>query len=122
MDLILQEVFDKALLLYRLLILKHGNKITIFVIITTFLSVRSMKIVVNGQTSNVREINAGVIQSSLLGPTLFLHFINDLPGKILRSLIHIYTDDATVYGSVSKNPNLQSLTADLSASLAQTTL
>lgn len=89
MDLILQEVFDKALLLYRLLILKHGNKITIFVIITTFLSVRSMKIVVNGQSSNVREINAGVIQSSLLGPTLFLHFINDLPGKILRSLIHM---------------------------------
>lgn len=81
----------------------------------------SMKIVVNGQSSNVHEINAGVFQISLLGPALFLHFINYLPRKILRSLINIYTDYATVYRSISKNPDFQSLTADLSASLAQTT-
>ena len=41
------------------------------------------------------------IQSSILGPTLFLNFINDLPDSILSKLA-IYADDTTLYSSLEK--------------------
>ena len=48
--------------------------------VKSFLTSRSLKVVVNGQSSDAQPINAGV----LLGPTLFLIFINDLPNDIIR--------------------------------------
>ena len=55
-----------------------------------------MKVVLDGQSSAVYNINAGVPQGSVLRPTLFLVFINDLPDDVL-SKIGIYADDTTVY-------------------------
>ena len=66
-----------------------------FAIIKSFLTGRSMKVVVNGQSSDVHLINAGVQQGSVLGPTLFLLFINDLPDEVLKSFIDIFADDTT---------------------------
>ena len=59
-----------------------------------------MKVVLDGQSSTVFNINAGVPQGSVLGPTLFLVFINDLPDEAL-SLIGIYADHSTVYSSIN---------------------
>ena len=61
-------------------------------IISSFLQERTMKVVHDGQTSASYVINAGVPQGSVLGPTLFLLFINDLPDGAL-SRIGIYADD-----------------------------
>lgn len=46
--------------------------------------------------------------------------ICNLEEKNLRSLVNIYADDNTVYGSTTKNPDDQSLAADLSYDLAHT--
>lgn len=55
------------------------------------------KIVVNSQSSEVHNINTGVPQGSLLGPILFLLYINELAKRILRLLVCIYVDDTNVY-------------------------
>ena len=65
-------------------------------LIQSFLSNRQLKVVLDGQESACYSINAGVPQGSVLGPILFLLFINDLPDDLL-SQIAIYADDTTVY-------------------------
>ncbi|KAI8485267.1 hypothetical protein Bbelb_370140 [Branchiostoma belcheri] len=77
----------------------------------------SLKVVVNGQASVSHTINAGVPQGSILGPTLFLIYINDLPDHLVRSFTDIYADDTSVYGRTSRRYNNDSLAADLSADL-----
>ena len=84
------QVWHKGLL-HKLF--SYGISGRIYSIIKSFLSSRSMKVVVNGQSSEVHEINAGVPQGSVLGPTLFLIFINDLPDSVIRSFINIFADD-----------------------------
>ena len=74
----------------------YGVTDDIFQIISSFLSGRRLKVVLDGKSSPEFAINAGVPQGSILGPTLFLLFINDLPDIVL-SKITIYTDDTTLY-------------------------
>ena len=96
----------------------YGISGRIYSIIKSFRSSRSMKVVVNGQSSKVHAINAGVPQGSVLGPTLFLIFINDLPDRVIRSFINIFADDTTIYGTTSKNLNHSDLAPNLSSDLS----
>ena len=68
---------------------------------SAFLSNRKLKVVLEGQSSPTRSINSGVPQGSVLGPSLFLVYMNDLPDVILSQLA-MYADDSTLY-CVSSN-------------------
>ena len=52
--------------------------------------------VLDEKTSQEYPVNAGVPQGSILGSTLFLLYINDLPDNVICN-IAIYTDDITLY-------------------------
>ena len=70
----------------------------IYDLIKTFLLDLCINVVLDGQSSSQHSINAGVPQGSVLGPTLFLVFINDLPDHVLSKL-GICSDDSAVYSS-----------------------
>ena len=61
-----------------------------------YLSDRTQQVVIQGQTSSTKMIQAGVLQGFVLGPLLFLVFINDLP-NIVKSDIRLFADDTSLY-------------------------
>ena len=73
-------------------------------LISSFLSDRHLQVILDGQISKLHGINAGVPQGSLLGPLLFIIFINDLPDNLLCD-VTIYADDTTLSVSYSGAEN-----------------
>ena len=64
-----------------------------------FLSDRTQYVNVNGECSESVPVSSGVPQGSVLGPSLFIYYINDLP-KICESLVKIFADDTKSYDGV----------------------
>ena len=73
-----------------------GNLLNLF---RGFLNDRHQRVVFNGLLSDWAPILAGVPQSSILGPLLFLIYINDLFDK-LNSFIKLFADDTSLFSSV----------------------
>lgn len=96
---LLQNVYPQRRVLVILKLSSYGISGRVFTIFKS-LPGRFMKVVMNGQ--------------SFLSPNLILLHINDLPKKIHRLLVNIYTGDITVCGCTSKNLDGYSLAADLS--------
>ena len=61
--------------------------------------------VLYGKCSQEYPVNAGVPQSSILGPTLYLLYINDLPDDCIFN-IAFYADDVTVYSKCDQASDL----------------
>ena len=68
----------------------------VFGLISSFLSNRRLRVVLDGKSSQENSVNARVPQDSILGPTIFLLYINDLPDDVICN-IAIYADDTTLY-------------------------
>ena len=65
----------------------YGISGQIFGLISSFLSNRWLWVVLDGKSSQKYPINVGVPQGSILGPTLFLICINDLPADVFVVLL-----------------------------------
>ena len=96
-ELDISKAFDRvwhAGLLHKLK--SYGISGQIFGLISSFLSHRWLRVVLDGKSSQEYHVNAGVPQGSILGPILFLLYINDLPDDVICN-IAIYADDTTLY-------------------------
>ena len=63
--------------------------------INSWVSRRTQQVVLDGQASDPVPVLSGVPQGSVLGPVLFLLFINDLPDNI-RSSVRLFADDCVL--------------------------
>ena len=82
--------------------------------ISSWLSERSQKVVLDGQASDPVPVLSGVPQGSVLGPVLLLIFINDLPDNI-RSSVRLFADDCVLYRNIKSPIDCQILQDDLNS-------
>ena len=77
----------------------YGVEDELLSLLRKYLENREQIFVLNGQTSEWRKIMSGVPQGSVLGPLLFLIYINDLPDGI-NSLCQICADHTSLFSKV----------------------
>ena len=65
-------------------------------LLENYLSGRFQRVILNGQHSSWKPILSGVPQDSILGPLLFLIYINDLPNE-LKSNVKLFADDTSLF-------------------------
>ena len=80
--------------------------------IRSFLSHRTQVVVVDGEQSGSVPVTSGVPQGSVLGPCLFLFFINDL-AEDLNSTVRLFADDTIAYLTVDSDGDAGRLQQDL---------
>ena len=130
----ISKAFDRvwhAGLLHKLR--SYGISGQIFGLISSFLSNRRLRVVLDGKSSQEYPVNARVPQGSILGPTLFLLYINDLPDDVICDIAiyhrfyHIYlssilSDDTTLYSKCDQASDLRQLesASELESDLQET--
>ena len=77
-----------------------GNLLQLLI---SFLDSRKQRVLLNGQCSSRGFVNAGVPQGSILGPLLFLIYINDLT-EYLKSNPKLFADDTSLFTLIN-DPN-----------------
>jgi len=83
--------------------------------IKSFLSDRHQRVVVNQQASQSLSVSSGVPQGTVLGPVLFLAFINDMPSSVTSSSVRLFADDAIIYKNIKSAHDSALLQQDLHA-------
>ena len=94
------EVWHEGLL-YKLQSMCISGKLS--KLVENYLSGRFHRFVLNGQTSSWRPVLAEVPQGSILGPLLFLIYINDLPNE-LKSNAKLFANDTSLF-TIVKDKN-----------------
>jgi ribonuclease P/MRP protein subunit RPP40 len=80
--------------------------------ISGFLKHRTQRVHVSGEKSPWCDVISGVPQGTVLGPLLFLAYINDLPDNI-QSSVRLFADDCVIYREIKNDLDAQALQEDL---------
>ena len=107
------KAFDKVWhdsLIFKLK--SYGIEGKLLLLHENYLHNREQRFVLNGQTSEWKRIYSGVPQGLVLGPLLFLIYINDLPNGVI-SMCKIFADDTSLFSNVlDVNKSVIELNAD----------
>ena len=87
--------------------------------ITSFLTDRRQRVLLDGCSSDWVNVTSGVPQGSVLGPLLFIIYINDI-GSDLTSCTRLFADDCTVFKETNLHQDCDSLQGDLNGLLKWT--
>jgi hypothetical protein len=98
-------------LLYKLT--KYGVGGKFFEWIRAFLGNRRQKVRINSNHSDYVRVSSGVPQGSVLGPVLFLIYINDLAEVVKNCSISIFADDSKIYFEVNRTLDVDRMQADI---------
>lgn len=107
------KAFDKvnhSLLTHKLW--HYGIQGSCLTWIKNFLKSRTQAVVVGGTKSSTVKVKSGVPQGSVLGPCLFLVYINDLPDR-LTAQSRLFADDTVAYSIIDNKNDQQQLQDDL---------
>ena len=110
------KAFDKVD--HRLLIQKlrrYGFHDQIITWVESFLSDRSQYVVLNGFSSFAAAVISGVPQGSVLGPLLFILFINDMKLCVKKSTIRFFADDTRILKHIFCDTHVKELQQDLNS-------
>jgi len=80
--------------------------------IDDFLANRTQKVILDGCSSNTLPVTSGVPQGTVLGPLLFLCFVNNIP-EYVSSQIRLYADDILLYKVIDTKDDCINLQEDL---------
>ena len=108
------KAFDKVphkRLILKLKMYKIGNAFTDWII--DFLKDRKQRVRVGDTFSDWKSITSGVPQGSVLGPLLFLIYINDLPDCAENSQVYLFADDTKIFKGIYKNEDCEKLQEDI---------
>ena len=83
--------------------------------ICDYLKGREQQVVLNGVSSRPRPVLSGVPQGSVLGPLLFILYINDLADLKLGSKMVVYADDILLYRSIETNADYNQMQEDVTS-------
>ena len=82
-----------------------GVKGKVLNVIKDFLTDRTMRVCVEGQWSEVKHVLSGVPQGSVLGPLLFILYVNDLP-DLVKNKIKLFADDLKLIGNAANHSSV----------------
>ena len=109
------KAFDKVphkRLAYK--VSKYGIKGNILSWIEAFLSGRTQCVNVNGNFSSSSPVTSGIPQGSVLGPLLFVIYINDLPEVINGgSIAFLFADDTKMFRGIKSGTDVETLQSDI---------
>ena len=77
-----------------------------------FLKGRRQRVMLNGKSSDWIDVSSGVPQGSVLGPVLFIIYINDMP-DMLRKYCKMFADEAKLYSAIETTDDQEELQDDL---------
>ena len=107
------DTVNHQILIHKLEHMKVTGKILTW--IKLFLTKRSQTVVVDGHKSYPVHVASGVPQGTVLGPVLFLLYINNITQFVKSSIIKLFADDSKLIASIKTLEDREKILSDLSA-------
>ena len=104
---------DHNMLIHKLHKLGFSGELLLW--ISDYLKDRSQRVVLDGVSSDIVPVTSGVPQGSILGPLLFILFINDMPDCAEHSILSLFADDAKCFRKINNVDDCERLQHDLNS-------